>query len=409
MPNNMIKWIITTSASYKTLDPKNPNALYFLSDTKEIYRGETPFTEGIIMVTTFPAAGAQGKIYMNESTLEGKIWTGTAWKTVIGEIASTLTSSVERRAVSGEAVKSYVASEFSRIVTGNFVEGISYDKATKDITYVKNGATNRVAVDGFVTGASYNGTTGVLTFPVEGGSDVNISLPKENFVTGGSYDKVNKKIVLTLQSGDTIEIPAGDLVDINEFGDTSTINMDVNSTTGIVTATVKVSATAGNTLATNADGLYVPATDISGKLNKVASAKADEIITANADGQVKTSGLRAGAATLSGTPNATTLATEAAVSAIRSALDASIATKIAKTDISTALPATEALSSDAKVLSEKGTFKAIDAAKSALQTNINAKIDKTSITSAIDADAASTVKVVSEKALVDSVSWVVIA
>ena len=39
-----------------------------------------------------------------------------------------------------------------------------------------------------------------------------IDLPLESVVVSGSYDNTNKKIVLTLQSGSTIDIPVGDLV-----------------------------------------------------------------------------------------------------------------------------------------------------------------------------------------------------
>lgn len=39
-----------------------------------------------------------------------------------------------------------------------------------------------------------------------------IDLPLESVVVNGSFDSVNKKIILTLQNGNTVEIPVGDLV-----------------------------------------------------------------------------------------------------------------------------------------------------------------------------------------------------
>lgn len=59
----------------------------------------------------------------------------------------------------------------------------------------------------------------------------------------------------------------------------------------------------------------VASVDISGKLDKVTASRAEEVITANADGSVKVSGKKIGGATLAGSPNANTLATEAAVKA----------------------------------------------------------------------------------------------
>ncbi len=43
-------------------------------------------------------------------------------------------------------------------------------------------------------------------------STANIDLPLESVVVGGSYDAVNKKIVLTLENGNTVDIPVGDLI-----------------------------------------------------------------------------------------------------------------------------------------------------------------------------------------------------
>lgn len=44
------------------------------------------------------------------------------------------------------------------------------------------------------------------------GNERTIDLPLESVVVGGTYDSVNKKVILTLASGDTIDIPVGDLV-----------------------------------------------------------------------------------------------------------------------------------------------------------------------------------------------------
>lgn len=54
---------------------------------------------------------------------------------------------------------------------------------------------------------------------------------------------------------------------------------------------------------------------LTNKLDKVAQSHADEIVIANADGTVKVSGKKVGGATLADSPNANTLATEAAVDA----------------------------------------------------------------------------------------------
>ena len=65
---------------------------------------------------------------------------------------------------------------------------------------------------------SINTTTYVVTLQLKDqdgnnlGSAQTIDLPLESVVVSGSYDSTNKKIVLTLQSGSTIDIPVGDLI-----------------------------------------------------------------------------------------------------------------------------------------------------------------------------------------------------
>ena len=65
---------------------------------------------------------------------------------------------------------------------------------------------------------SINNTTYVITGQLKDqdgnnlGTAQTIDLPLESVVVSGSYDSTNKKIVLTLQSGSTIDVPVGDLV-----------------------------------------------------------------------------------------------------------------------------------------------------------------------------------------------------
>ena len=64
---------------------------------------------------------------------------------------------------------------------------------------------------------SINTTTYVMTITLldANGNTLStgtIDLPLESVVVSGSYDSTNKKIVLTLQSGSTIDIPVSDLI-----------------------------------------------------------------------------------------------------------------------------------------------------------------------------------------------------
>ena len=68
-------------------------------------------------------------------------------------------------------------------------------------------------------GLSMNQTTFVLSWQLydQNGDPIGqvqtVDLPLESVVVNATYDSTNKKIVLTLQNGNTIDVPVGDLVE----------------------------------------------------------------------------------------------------------------------------------------------------------------------------------------------------
>lgn len=100
----LISWISTDSTKYNALTTKNEDAIYFLSDTGEIFKGTTLYSSSIILVDTLPSTGIPKKIYIVNSTLQCYIWNGTAFeptskqtiiKTPSFIISSTLTAGVQ--------------------------------------------------------------------------------------------------------------------------------------------------------------------------------------------------------------------------------------------------------------------------------------------------------------------------
>lgn len=81
---------------------------------------------------------------------------------------------------------------------------------------------------------SINQTTYVVTAQLKDqngnnlGTAGTIDLPLESVVVNGTYDSVNKKIVLTLQDGSTIDIPVADLVAGLQSEITSTNKLDAD-------------------------------------------------------------------------------------------------------------------------------------------------------------------------------------
>ena len=76
------------------------------------------------------------------------------------------------------------------------------------------------------------------------GTAQTIDLPLESVVVSGSYDNANKKIVLTLESGSTIDVPVGDLIADLQTAITSTNKLSADlikdgTTNKVVTASEK--------------------------------------------------------------------------------------------------------------------------------------------------------------------------
>ena len=82
------------------------------------------------------------------------------------------------------------------------------------------------------------------------GTAQTVDLPLESVVVNGSYDSANKKIVLTLQNGNTIDIPVGDLIsglqtEITANNPLSADLVDDTSTTHKFTTAADISKLAG--------------------------------------------------------------------------------------------------------------------------------------------------------------------
>ena len=79
---------------------------------------------------------------------------------------------------------------------------------------------------------SINSDTYVMTMSLRNSNNEvlntqTVDLPLETMVVGGSYDNVNRKIVLTLKNGNTIDVPVGDLINGLQSEIKSTKTMDI--------------------------------------------------------------------------------------------------------------------------------------------------------------------------------------
>lgn len=122
---------------------------------------------------------------------------------------------------------------------------------------------------GSIIDLSLNSSTYVLTLDLKNSAGTVLStdtvdLPIESMVVNASYDSTNKKIILTLQSGSTIDVPVGDLVSGLQSEITSSNKLssdlvdDTNKTNKFVTAADKTAWNAKY----DKPGTGIPKTDL---------------------------------------------------------------------------------------------------------------------------------------------------
>lgn len=289
-----MNWHIVTSAQYAA-GTKYDTHMYFLSDTHEIYRGEVPFTESIILYDELPVEGiALNRLYINSTTLEGKVHNGTEWKTVIAPVADAVVAD-GTTPVSGKAVATYVADKIAEVTgSGDVVTGIEWDAENHILDVLKGGgSTESITFEGIGVSLTYDAATGNIQLLDAKGAAIGsaIKLDLERFVSSGEYDAENKQIILYFDADKTesVTIPVGELVD-TYTAEALDNSMDLSVENNVVKGKVKISTASGNIITVNEDGLFVAATDISGKMDLVADAVEGNILIVDADGQAADSG-----------------------------------------------------------------------------------------------------------------------
>lgn len=113
MVANEFKVARGTLAQYtakKTSSQLDADTLYFLTDTNEIYLGQNKYCEPVEVVEDFPESGAQGKLYIHQTTFECKIWDGTEWVTISPSVSTAIEEGTpETNIATVGAIKAYVA------------------------------------------------------------------------------------------------------------------------------------------------------------------------------------------------------------------------------------------------------------------------------------------------------------
>lgn len=295
---------VGTSANYEALETKVAGAIYFLTDTRQIARGNVKFSQEAQLVSALPGSGIRGYIYFNTTDGIAYIYTGTEFKPIGVVTISDITAAQDADVPNVGAVKAYVGAQVAAGVANKVdkVEGKQLStedyttaEKTKLATYPENYSTVTALIDSKVASVyKYKGTVATEA-----------ELPSSDQVVGDVYH-VTEKSKEFVWDGEKWE-ELGGIVDLSGYYTKDETDSAIDG---------KVNA-AKTELQTNIDA----------KATKVTGATDGNLAGLTADGDLTDAGIKAGGATLSGTPAATTLATEAAVKA---AVDTAAGTKVDK-------------------------------------------------------------------------------
>ena len=161
-----------TSEQFTDLENKNENALYFLSDTGELYKGSVRFSFPVKQVETFPETGESGVVYVKNDG-EAKIWSGSAYITLGSNLIDNFVSSAVRHVVTAAEAGSGI---YTGMTTGDI--GILFTMNAGDQIFVR-------LTDLVDTYSADNSTAKGVTVAVSGyqiSAEVNVSSDANNML-----------------------------------------------------------------------------------------------------------------------------------------------------------------------------------------------------------------------------------
>ena len=126
-----VMFYAVTAAQFNALETKNENALYFLSDTGELYKGAVRFSFPVKQVASFPETGESGVVYVKDDG-EAKIWSGSAYITLGSNLVDNFVSSAVRHVVTAAEAGSGI---YTGMTEGDI--GILFSMVNNDQIFVR--------------------------------------------------------------------------------------------------------------------------------------------------------------------------------------------------------------------------------------------------------------------------------
>lgn len=363
-----VKFFAGTLEQYTGLAAKDANSLYIIEDAGRIYKGDKNVTSDTSLVTSVPDTLQADKVAIVQVNASDQ----TMYDIYVGN-ASNVPVKVQPGVVSNaddfnndstfgsytatvSAIKTFVNQAVQGATSGTSAAFInaSFSDGTLTFTPADSSGNKTVELTNVAHGIQWDPDQFKLTIPQYGvEEDVVINIPKDFFLQSGEYIEDHEftpdgegepyhspalHLVVNIQGGEAgtkkdIYIPVKDLVDTYTVASTDTVTLTLSpqneisaqvkfDTTTVQTGDEHVLVKTATGLAETTKSLNDIAGDISTAVNAAkdeinanlpGAGEADKVIVSTANGMTRsTAGI--GGAALNGTPNATTLATEKAVS-----------------------------------------------------------------------------------------------
>lgn len=122
----LVKFRVGDYASYTGLEAKDQDTLYFITDLRQIFKGDVPYTGGIYKtVASFPESGDVNTLYVNTANGQVCYWDGTQYVTVVKATGQTISGAGDNNTLpTTKAVVDYVASQIAGQDIGSLVTRI---------------------------------------------------------------------------------------------------------------------------------------------------------------------------------------------------------------------------------------------------------------------------------------------
>ena len=116
----LVKFVAGSASQFASLDAKDQDTLYFITDERRIYKGDVPYSGGIYTtVTEFPQSGVVNTLYINTNTGQVSYWNGTTYQTVVAATGKTISGAGDdNHLATTKAVVDYVASQVADLDVG---------------------------------------------------------------------------------------------------------------------------------------------------------------------------------------------------------------------------------------------------------------------------------------------------